>query len=118
MIATKLFLTLHSILCPGDVYRPLHRAVGARVPLVQALLGAGSDVNKQDNIGWTALHHAVFNTSHSMDILELVLQADANVLQMSNIGQTALMVAASGNVDLDLITALIHRDPTQLSFKK
>lgn len=85
---------------------------------MQALLSAGSDVNKQDNNGWAALHHAVFNSSHSMDILELVLQADANVLQMSNGGQTALMVAAIGDVDLDLITTLIHRDPTQLSLKK
>ena len=100
-----------------ELYRPMHCAVQGEASIVEALLGAGGDANMQDKKGWTALHHTVTNKHDPMGIFELLLQAGANMSQLNGQGMTALMLVACEDSALDVVWALIHRDPTQLSLQ-
>jgi len=74
-------------------------AINGHAAVVELLLAAGSDVDAQDNAGWTALQGAAAY-GHAA-VVELLLAAGADVNAKSNIDGTALLYAARyGNADV------------------
>lgn len=61
-------------------------------PIVDVLLNAGADVNRQCEYGWTPLYVASTH-SHNTEIISLLLQAKADVLISNTFGETSLHVA-------------------------
>jgi len=67
-------------------------AIGGHFTITQLLIGLGANLNHQDKVtGWTALMQATF-FSH-IDIVELLLQSDADVSLTAQNGCTALDLA-------------------------
>jgi len=67
-------------------------AIGGHFTITQLLIGLGANLNHQDKVtGWTALMQATF-FSH-IDIVELLLQSDADVSLSAQNGCTALDLA-------------------------
>ena len=60
--------------------------------VVQALIAAGADVNKQNNNGWIPLHWATYNGRQA--IVQDLIAAGADVNQPNNKGRIPLHMAA------------------------
>lgn len=72
--------------------RPLHAALaGRRFDIARLLVRHGSNVNIQDNYGWTALHHAAY--SGNLAMVELLLANGAKRDVKDNKGQAPLQIA-------------------------
>jgi len=54
----------------------MHAAAAGQLETVKFLLDSGADVNTQDNMRWTALHHAV--TSGGADVAKLLIDHGAD----------------------------------------
>ena len=78
------------------------------LPLVNALIEHGADVNAVDKYGWTALMIAA-GLTHA-DVVRRLIEAGADVLARNENGETALMKAA-GALDnqLEMVTLLLQR---------
>ena len=59
---------------------------------MRALLKAGADVNKADNLGCTALYRA--SSKGHTDIVHTLIKAGADVNKATNYGLTALFLAS------------------------
>lgn len=55
----------------------MHAAAAGQVETVQFLLDSGADINKKDNMRWSALHHAV--TSGGANVTKLLIDNGADV---------------------------------------
>lgn len=87
---------------------PLHMATDYEVlPSVKFLLEHGANPNLQDNRGRTALIFLAENDSGNTRILQLLVDADADMDVKNNKGWTALMLAAEKN-NTTLVQQLIQ----------
>jgi hypothetical protein len=90
---------------PGLNSFRLHSAAEAGLrPMVEELLGAGTNIDAQDNIGQTPLHRAVHGEQE--EVVAMLLQAGANVEAKDKTSRTALHYAASKG-SLKLVTILL-----------
>ena len=76
--------------------RPLHSAAAGRkpeaiVPIVQALLSSGANINCAQNGGFTALHAA--SAAGNQDLLQLLIKKGADVAAKTDAGKNALDLA-------------------------
>lgn len=76
--------------------RPLHSAAAGRkpesiVPIVQALLSKGADINRAQKGGFTALHSAA--AAGKEDLLQLLIEKGADVTAKTDAGKSALDLA-------------------------
>jgi ankyrin repeat protein len=76
--------------------RPLHSAAAGRkpeaiVPIVQALLSSGANINCAQNGGFTALHAA--GAAGNQDLLQLLIEKGADVAAKTDAGKNALDLA-------------------------
>ena len=71
-----------------------HACRGHNVDVTQYLLEEGMDVdvNERSNIGYSCLHYACFRPIVSLDILEMLLNAGADVNAQNNSGTTPFML--------------------------
>jgi ankyrin repeat protein len=78
---------------------------------IRIFLAQGVDLEKVDNLGRTALHHAA---SSSAAVARILLKAGANPHAIDSLGNTALHLAAEGG-RMDTFRALLAGgvDPTQ-----
>jgi ankyrin repeat protein len=90
----NIFLLSIFILCiVGQLYSgDLYSTAGSGTPEEMALIiKETSDINEQDTLGWTALHHAArYNTA---EVTKLLLDANADVNAASPDGVTPIMLA-------------------------
>jgi cytohesin len=81
---------------------PLMFAAKQDVPQsIEALLAHGADVNQQSSGGFTALHGVAESTAANVEVLQLLLDAGADVSAETNMGTTPVELALSrGNEEI------------------
>jgi len=88
--------------------------ISNNLPIVQALIAAGADVNKQDNNGFTALIYTSANNQYlivneniteQLGIVQTLIAAGADVNKQTEHGDTALLAATNINIVEALIAA-------------
>ena len=62
------------------------------IEIVKLLIEAGSNINKQDNFGYTALIYA--SIYGHIDIVKLLIEAGVDINIQDKYGNTALMIAS------------------------
>ena len=83
----------------------MHAAAAGQLETVQFLLDSGADVDKKDNMRWTALHHAV--TSGGANVAKLLIENGADVNAKTINDATVLMRAAQGS-DPEVVSLLLE----------
>lgn len=81
----------------------------------EQLIKQGADVNFKDAIGYTPLHHAA-SLGASMEALEFLINAGANVNAVNKQGETPLITATTHN-KRDVIRYLANHPETNLDCK-
>lgn len=86
----------------GESLTALHFAAReAREDLVRVLLAAGADVNAQDSLGYTPLHHVVTAANSEPTLVSLLLEHGADSNKKENRGLSPIDLAKeSGRSDL------------------
>lgn len=75
--------------CSGDT--PAHVAVSYGYPSVlRQLIWYGANINLQNCEGLTPLHMAPYSESRNLEVVDVLLESDADVDLSSNLGDTAL----------------------------
>ena len=64
---------------------------------VNFLIKHGAGVHHKDNLGYTALHHAVTHDLGSCELLSCLIKSGANVNARANDNRTPLMIASENN---------------------
>ena len=89
---------------------------------LKRMIAEGSDVNLQDSSGWTALHHiiydcicdpkfSIFKNMNLSNMIEILLNAGADVNIQSKFGITPLMLAAMSLFDPEDIVKVLYIAP-------
>lgn len=81
--------------CTSSGTAPLHAASWRSPVMVEYLISKGSDINKKDNNGNTALHSAV--QSDSIRSVEILCENKCDINVQNNLGQTPIMLAICRN---------------------
>ena len=91
----------------------LHAAIEGDLEKLPSLIQAHSDVNHQDDDGWTALHFAAQN--RHLKIVDLLLKSGANPNLTNSHGNSPLFPAvmnARGNFDIICLLLSAGANPT------
>jgi len=76
-------------------HSPLIMAVGVNNPdIAKFLLLSGASPDKKDDLGWTALHHAIKADSAKLNMIEILVQNGANINATDKHQRTPLHRAA------------------------
>ena len=82
-------------------------ANGGNINALNLLIKHGAhDVDLQDNYDWTALHHAVYGSNFSCEILSCLIGRGADVNARTNNRDTPLMKAAAKG-DINAVSSLV-----------
>ena len=82
-------------------------AENGHINAVTSLVKCGANVDLQDSDGKTALHHAVYGSDVSCEILSCLIEMGADVNAGGNINHTPLMIAAEKG-HINAVTFLIR----------
>ncbi len=96
-------------------WTPLHYAAREReqslLPVITALLGAGADPGssqeRPDDDGLSPLHRALMNPDVTVAVIKTLLEAGADPMARSHLGNTPLHIAADWTDDVAIIDALL-----------
>ncbi|CAH3150822.1 unnamed protein product [Porites lobata] len=94
--------------CSNDKLTPLMIAAEkGHINALTLLIKFGADADLQDKNGKTALHHAVYGSDVSCEILSCLIEMGADVNAGGNINHTPLMIAAEKG-HINAVTFLIR----------
>ena len=101
------------------IMRPLYSvSFNGTLSIVEHLIGAGANVNKQDKFGMTALHYSItsYLESHNRRrLVSILLEAGADVNMANSYGETPLWLiikeGANWSDSLDVIYQILIHNP-------
>ncbi|MBR2281582.1 MAG: ankyrin repeat domain-containing protein [Spirochaetales bacterium] len=98
-----------------DIPLLMHVAVLDNSPtIVEALIRAGADVNREDEFGYTALERCLMQ-NQDLSMITVLMKNGANLQHFSTSGQTPLMIAISEDCDFEIIKLLIDSNPSTIN---
>ena len=68
----------------------MHAAAAGQADTVEMLLKKGANPNERDNMGWSALHHAV--SSGGLAVTKLLVEAESDIHAKTSNGATGTRV--------------------------
>jgi ankyrin repeat protein len=89
---------------------PMHYVMmNGNASALKVLVELGADIDRQDNNGWTALHHAAKGWHRDGPCVELLLALGADVNLVTNDGQAASHLALQSDDCANAIAALLAK---------
>lgn len=98
-----------------DIPLLMHVAVLDNSPtIVEALIRAGANVNREDEFGFTSLERCLMQ-NQDLSMITVLIKNGADLQHFSSNGQTPLMIAISEECDFEIIKLLIDSNPSTIN---